>query len=117
MIDDFERAGPVWPDIIGVAIYAVALFLALVFLFVLFTPARSHDWYPVECCSGQDCRPVSAASVRAGPQGYVLQSSGETVGYGDARIRVSPGEHFHWCNAGGTTRGHTICLFVPQQMF
>ena len=31
------------------------------FLFGL-APARAHDWYPMECCHGQDCAPVDAVA-------------------------------------------------------
>lgn len=87
-------------------------------MFVAWTQrADAHDWYPIECCSDKDCRPVSASAIRTGPQGYVINSSGETVGYRDSRVRTSPDDDYHWCNAGGMEKGRTICLFVPQQMY
>lgn len=90
---------------------------AMVVLLLWSMPGHAHDWYPYQCCSDKDCRPVSASAIRTGPHGYVINASGETVGYGDSRVRTSPDDDYHWCNAGGTEKGRTICLFVPQQMY
>lgn len=98
------------------------LIAATVLVAVRCQPAFAHDapsgWaYPLSCCSGFDCRAVPQTSVRAGPQGYVVQPSGETVGYADARVKPSPDDDYHWCTVGGRDDGRTICLFVPPQAF
>ncbi|MDN2581605.1 hypothetical protein [Aquibium sp. ELW1220] len=100
----------------------VALFLASAALPSSGSRAIAHDaasgWsYPLACCSGFDCRQVSAARVAETPDGYVIASTGEVVGYADGRIRTSPDGEFHWCSVAGADDGDTICLFVPPKLF
>jgi hypothetical protein len=87
-----------------------------------FTSAHSHQapsgWaYPINCCSNQDCREVSATLIKAGWAGYVIGDTGEVIGYADHRLKDSPDGLYHWCTIGGTQSGATICLFVPPQSF
>ena len=35
------------------------------------------------------------------PEGYRISSTGEVVGYGDARLKDSPDGEFHWCSVAG----------------
>jgi hypothetical protein len=83
--------------------------------------ASAHDaptgWkYPWACCSNMDCQQVQSSAVLEKPQGYVIQSTGEVVGYQDKRIKDSPDGEFHWCaHQAGLDAGHTICLFVPSR--
>lgn len=93
---------------------AVAPFLLSV------APSIAHDaptgWsYPSKCCSGIDCRPVTAKQISERPEGYVIQSSGEVVAYQDARIKDSPDGDYHWCSLQGADDSRTICLFVPPK--
>lgn len=59
------------------------IFLTIALL-TLSIPAIAHDWYPHECCSGQDCAPISSITVA-----YGFSSSGEE-GY---HIHLRPGDH------------------------
>lgn len=97
---------------------------ALAFL-LLASPALAHDamptngqplgWtYPYLCCSGLDCRMVSAESIEERPEGFVVPS-GEVIPMSDKRIRESPDGLFHWCSVAGKDDGRTICLFVPPR--
>ena len=85
------------------------------------TPARAHDaplgWrYPWSCCSNQDCRQVPQDWVREAPDGYHV--AGETIPYGDKRLKDSPDGEVHWCaHQAGIDAGRTICLFVPPRGF
>ncbi len=87
------------------------------------TPADAHQaptgWtYPWTCCSNLDCQEVDAGAISEKPQGYVIQSTGEVVSYGDKRVKNSPDGEYHWCaHQAGTDAGHTICLFVPPKGF
>jgi hypothetical protein len=82
-------------------------------------PSDAHDaptgWkYPWACCSNMDCQEVQSSAIKETAQGYVIQSTGELVAYGDKRIKDSPDGETHWCaHQAGLDAGHTICLFVP----
>ena len=94
--------------------------LPLIFL-GLHGQVSAHDaptgWkYPWACCSNMDCQQVQSSAVLEKPQGYVIQSTGEVVGYRDKRIKDSPDGEYHWCaHQAGLDAGHTICLFVPSK--
>lgn len=94
------------PVICGVVGLVLALLFLLAMLASLAGRARAHDWYPLACCSDQDCRemPRDALSVTA-------------TGWGDTRLRLTPPERegVHWCTAGGRADGRTLCLFVEPQ--
>jgi hypothetical protein len=73
--------------------------------------------YPLNCCSNHDCREVNQSSISERPDGYVIGSTGEVIGYADHRLKDSPDGEYHWCTIGGSEKGATICLFVPPQSF
>lgn len=103
------------------AFIGVGIAAAVILVTLAVSQARAHDapsgWsYPWSCCSGQDCRPVSSAWVKATQQGYALPT-GEIVGYRDSRIKPSPDGEYHWCSVAGSDTTGTICLFVPAQSF
>ena len=86
------------------------------------SPALSHDapkgWsYPLSCCSGFDCREVSASAIRERPEGYVVGPTGEVLAYSDERLKNSPDGEYHWCSVAGADDGRTICLFVPPHSY
>jgi hypothetical protein len=85
-------------------------------------PAGAHEaptgWrYPYSCCSGYDCREVSSKVIGEGPEGYVIEGTGEVVSYSDARLKNSPDGEYHWCSVAGADDTRTICLFVPPHSF
>ena len=78
--------------------------------------ALAHDWYPWDCCSGRDCRPVTRSEVEITATGWRIVRTGEMIPFRDRRIRRTPpdqGATMHWCSRGGRDDGATICLFVP----
>lgn len=80
------------------------------------TAAKPNGWsYPFSCCSGYDCREVSAKAISEKPGGYVIEGTGEVVAYSDTRLKDSPDGEFHWCSVAGADDGRTICLFVPPR--
>ena len=99
---------------------AVALGLGIIFA-ILTSEARSHEWYPLACCSDQDCWPADGArepEPHATPTGWQL-SDGTIIPYHEAR--PSPDGQFHVCRYGGNRTGSLIrtpdgkpCLWVPQ---
>lgn len=84
--------------------------------------ADAHDavsgWaYPNSCCSGYDCREVKETAISERPEGYVIQGTGEVLGYRDTRLKDSPDGEFHWCSVAGKNDSRTICLFVPPRSY
>lgn len=60
---------------------AVLLGLLTVGAAVLYGEARAHDapagWsYPADCCSGVDCREVSAKAISERSDGYRIEATG-----------------------------------------
>lgn len=41
-----------------------------VVLMLLSSGALAHDWYPQDCCSGEDCHPVPCEEIRMDDFGY-----------------------------------------------
>ncbi|MEQ1953448.1 hypothetical protein ABMA59_18750 [Mesorhizobium sp. CN2-181] len=82
------------------------------------TAAKPNGWsYPFSCCSGYDCREVPQTSIGERPEGYVIEGTGEVLGYQDARLKNSPDGEYHWCSVAGADNSRTICLFVPPKGF
>lgn len=80
--------------------------------------AKPQGWkYPYSCCSGYDCREVSAKQISEKPEGYVIKGTGEVVAYSDTRLKNSPDGEFHWCSVAGADDSRTICLFVPPRSY
>lgn len=81
------------------------------------SPALSHSWYSVACCTGDDCGPVAISAVKATNAGWFVVESGETIPYGDKREQQSQDSDFHRCVYGPMAaeglRGKTRCLYVP----
>lgn len=71
--------------------------------------------YDYACCSDKDCRPVPNAEVNEGQGGYSYR--GQSIPYGDRRIRQSGDEHFHVCTVAGKPDGRVLCLYEPVRGF
>ncbi|GGE04579.1 hypothetical protein GCM10011390_24440 [Aureimonas endophytica] len=64
-----------------------------------------HSWYPLECCSDQDCHPLAEAEKVDG--GY----RAEGIFYPSAIVKPSPDNRFHACYAPKTKKA--LCFFAP----
>ena len=77
--------------------------------------ARSHSWYPHECCSSTDCEPLAEDQIKITSEGYVLPN-GELVKHGTTR--PSQDGPYHWCRhliePRMLIRKDPVCLFVPE---
>ncbi len=88
---------------------AVLAILAMAFLL---SPARSHSWYPHECCSDRDCAEMPEADTpKPLDGGSWLLKTGEIVPRD--RVKWSPDGHYHICRWGANNT--VLCLFVPPQ--
>lgn len=60
--------------------------------------ARAHDWYPRECCGGEDCAPADTV-VRRNDGSYLVTSRGMSavIPSGFEEWRESPDARIHVC--------------------
>lgn len=80
------------------------------------TASQPLGWvYGSECCSAYDCSQVQHGEIVPTPEGWRVNASGETIPYGDARVKRSKDEFFHRCApAGDMTSKRSICIYVPD---
>lgn len=92
----------------------------LLFIAMLTTPSLAHDWYPPECCSGKDCRPVvcnlterEVTSPRGNRVTMAVYTAPDGVEYFilKSQTRPSPDARCHVCPWPGTKT--LRCLFIP----
>lgn len=92
--------------------------------------ASAHDWYPLECCSSQDCAPVTSLQSIAShavlgdalasgdqpalPGGLMVTSKHGTVFVPDSyKRRESPDGQSHICMTRGKGGDmYPLCLFL-----
>jgi hypothetical protein len=96
-----------------------AILLAAAVLALLVCEARSHEWYPRECCAGGDCYAISADEVEALPDGtWRIKATGEIFYGANAaqvhRVKFSPDGGFHRCSLNHDRKEPSICLFIPM---
>lgn len=102
---------------------SAALAATATFSILPFSAAGAHEapkgWNcPFSRCANYDCKEMSAKATSERPDGYVVQPTGEVVGYADKRVKDSPDGGFHWrAHQSGLDAGKTICLFVPPRSF
>jgi hypothetical protein len=75
--------------------------------------AGAHSWYPKECCSDNDCRPVPCAELIKGKQG--LNWRGRVI-FGEMQIHASLDDLCHVCVTPyvGYVSYAPICVFIPN---
>lgn len=88
--------------------------LALLIVFFLARPAKSHSWYDPDCCSDRDCEPVSTISFVASdpnsvPVMVVTTSFGTKPVTPQTKIRESKDSRMHAC----IYQGALLCLYMP----
>jgi len=89
---------------------AVLAYLAVAVAFVVFMlRASAHSWYDFDCCSDNDCAPITPDDVVTTPNGYRIKGTW-TVPYDAPQIRPSRDNDFHVCEY---PKGTVRCLYVP----
>lgn len=102
----------------GLAVFTAAALALLLSAASAKAHSSPSGWaYPYQCCHDRDCRPIEGGQITEGPNGYVIENTGEVVGYMDSRVRNSPDGEYHWCSIEGSNKTSTICLFVPPRSF
>jgi hypothetical protein len=84
--------------------------LSIAFLLAGITAPLAHSWYPLECCSEQDCRELDETrgeTVTETPAGWQLWDGRIVV---RQRARLSPDKKFHLCE---TRSRNILCFFAP----
>lgn len=90
--------------------WAIAVVVvAAIALAIMVYPVRAHSWYPAECCSGQDCEPISEARVRAVEGGYLIDGR---FFIEHARSRPAQDGRYHACFWPHPDKLH--CFFRPD---
>ena len=112
-----QAKGIRWYDIV---IAAIAI---LIVWSLLSSKASSHEWYDIQCCSGNDCRAISGVSDAGVPwteiedagDRYIWHSSksGKTHEFLKSSESVKPSRDgfYHGCELPFTNR--PMCLYVP----
>lgn len=75
------------------------------------TGAHAHSWYPLFCCSEQDCRPVPCDELAEGRDGRLIYlPTGNR--FEPAQVQPSQDSSCHICV--GRYDGRSICAFTVQ---
>ncbi|MCL4712154.1 MAG: hypothetical protein KJZ73_13005 [Pseudorhodoplanes sp.] len=76
--------------------------------------ALAHEWYPPDCCSGQDCAPIDDGRVTRTQAGdYLIDGRWMFPRDDDAQTRRSLSGRYHACFPRPDERPR--CLFVPPE--
>lgn len=84
--------------------------LSIVLLSTGISSALAHSWYPIECCSEQDCRELDETkgeTVTETVSGWQLWDGRTVI---RQRARPSPDKKFHLCE---TRSKNILCFFAP----
>jgi hypothetical protein len=92
---------------------AAATLIISVVLVWLFWPltAWGHDWYPRNCCAGDDCKPIPAERVQITPNGYLVDGQFQFA----FTSPKSPDGKYHLCWPMSWVRPN--CFFPPSMSF
>lgn len=76
-------------------------------------PVLAHDLYPVDCCSGHDCRAALPGEIESLADGrFRVVPTGET--FARWQVRPSFDARFHRCLYDRSNPGsRTFCVLVP----
>lgn len=96
-----------------VAIRLAALAILALGVLAHGAPTFAHDGYPIDCCSGHDCRVALAGEIEALPDGrFLVVPTGET--FARWQVRPSFDARFHRCLYDRSNPGsRTFCVLVP----
>ena len=89
------------------------ILVALWSLIALAAPVLAHEWYPIECCSGQDCAPVTKMETLGSLWVVTTKHGTALVGPNIAR-RPSKDARMHACmRPNDDGKMELLCIFVP----
>lgn len=89
------------------------LVLVAIALVLLVKYAVAHSWYDPQCCSGSDCRPVSAEDVIETEKGWKHLPTG--IEFTHDMVKPSKDRHFHVCIGNKPfDLGKPYCIYILQ---
>jgi hypothetical protein len=82
------------------------------------SPSRAHSWYPISCCSGQDCEMVPSDAINEIEKGYHVRYISGKFGAIDeivpsSYVHSSQDLNFHACWRQNNIVPKIICFFAP----
>lgn len=90
------------------------LMIAVGIMILIVQPARAHEWYPWECCSGYDCGPIPLAETPKEEKGGFTLTDGRHVPYKD--LKPSPDGRWHLCEQKHEKEPRNrkiLCVYAP----
>ena len=85
----------------------IKILIATLYLTLIPITALGHSWYPWECCSGIDCKPVPCDSLIETKEGIAY----ENYVFKDKQIRPSQDKFCHVC-INNTNK--PLCVFIQS---
>jgi hypothetical protein len=81
----------------------------LIFTFLLSSIGTSigHSWYPIECCSDEDCQPVPCWSITETDKGHKYFN----IFFSKEKVKASKDAQCHVCINPNTSE--PLCMFLP----
>lgn len=92
------------------------IFLGIIIITIISVigAAKSHSWYPFECCSDNDCAPVDHAKLEI--DHWILTSKhGTVIVPSTMQLRDSKDNKMHVCmvkDSDGNMK--PLCVFIPS---
>ena len=91
-------------------VLAISCFAVGVGIGVFIVKAWAHSWYPIECCSGNDCDVV--LNMGKAPNVMVTTKHGTALLTEETKRHESKDEKVHACIRGGKL----VCIFFPKSV-
>ena len=88
--------------------------LLLTCCLVLPTGAEAHSWYPWECCSDNDCAPITIAETPVEKDGGFYLIDGRHISYQE--VKPSPDGAWHLCEQKWPANPRDrkiLCVYAP----
>ena len=78
------------------------------------TGADAHSWYPWECCSDNDCAPITISETPVEKDGGFYLVDGRHISYKE--VKPSPDGHWHLCEQkwpANPAKRKILCVYAP----
>lgn len=86
--------------------------LILVLALLASVNAKAHDWFPLECCGGNDCKEITKWEDYTSTYWKITNADGTFFVKKDMSVRPSKDSKRYLC----VNNGKIYCLFAVEQM-